>query len=240
MKILAIESSGLVASAAIVQDDILVAEYTTDHKKTHSVTLMPMIEEIMRMSETDTADLDAIAVSAGPGSFTGLRIGSATAKGMGLVAGIPLINVPSLEGLAYNLWGCRSLVCPIMDARRGQVYCGVYRFTDTSDDGEFETVREQDACDMHELIADINRLGEAVVFLGDGVPVFADMISAECQVPYRFAPAHLNRQRASSVAALGRVYFEKGITVTASEHAPIYMRKSQAEREREERLGGAV
>jgi len=241
MKILAIESSGLVASAALVQDDILVAEYTTDHKKTHSITLMPMIEEIMRMTETDTSELDAIAVSAGPGSFTGLRIGSATAKGMGLVAGIPLINVPSLEGLAYNLWGSKDLVCPIMDARRGQVYCGIYRFTDDANGLRYlESVREQDACDMRELIEYINGRGERVIFLGDGVPVFCDMIKSECAVDFSFAPAHLNRQRASSVAALGRVYFEKGLTVTAAEHAPVYMRKSQAEREREERLGGSV
>ena len=236
MKILAIESSGLVASAALLQDDILVAEYTTDHKKTHSVTLMPMIDEIMRMTETDASDIDAIAVSAGPGSFTGLRIGSATAKGIGLVTGVPLINVPTLEGLAYNLWGHEKLICPIMDARRGQVYCGIYMF----EDGELKTLREQDACDMRDLLSDINANGCPVVFLGDGVPVFSDIIKSECNVPFEFAPAHLNRQRASSVAALGRVYFDRGLTVTASEHAPIYMRKSQAEREREERLAGDV
>ncbi len=236
MKILAIESSGLVASAAIVQDDILVAEYTTDHKKTHSITLMPMIDEIMRMTETEVSELDAIAVSAGPGSFTGLRIGSATAKGIGLVTGVPLINVPTLEGLAYNLWGCEKVICPIMDARRGQVYCGVYRF----EAGELKTIREQDACDMRDLLQDINAMGSPVVFLGDGVPVFSDIIKDECSVAFEFAPAHLNRQRASSVAALGRIYFDRGLTVTASEHAPIYMRKSQAEREREEKLSGAV
>ena len=240
MKILAIESSGLVASAAIVQDDILVAEYTTDHKKTHSITLMPMIDEITRMTETDASEIDAIAVSAGPGSFTGLRIGSATAKGIGLVTGVPFINVPTLEGLAYNLWGCEKLICPIMDARRGQVYCGVYRFDTAEGTSDLKTVREQDACDMHDLLRDINDMGKEVVFLGDGVPVFSDIIKSECSVPFEFAPAHLNRQRASSVAALGRVYFDRGLTVTAAEHAPIYMRKSQAEREREEKLAGVL
>ncbi len=238
MKILAIESSGLVASAALLQDDILAAEYTTDHKKTHSVTLMPMIDEIMRMTETEPEELDAIAVSAGPGSFTGLRIGSATAKGIGLVTGAPLINVPTLEGLAYNLWGHEGNICPIMDARRGQVYCGVYSFETTDGRCELKTVREQNAEDIHDLLRDINELGSPVVFLGDGVPVFAEVINSECTVDFEFAPAHLNRQRASSVAALGRIYYDRGLTVTAAEHAPIYMRKSQAEREREERLSG--
>ena len=105
MKILAFDSSGLVASVAIVQDDNLIAEYTTNYKKTHSQTLLPMLDEIVKMTETDKESFDALAVAAGPGSFTGLRIGSATVKGLALAWNIPVIAVPTLEGLAYNMWG---------------------------------------------------------------------------------------------------------------------------------------
>ena len=126
MKVLGIESASMVASAAIVEDGNLIAEYTVNHKKTHSQTLLPMIDEIVRMTETNLSELDGIAVSAGPGSFTGLRIGSATAKGLGLALGKPLLHISTLEAMAWQLWGCDGLVCPIMDARRGQVYGGAY------------------------------------------------------------------------------------------------------------------
>lgn len=128
LKIAALESSGLVASVALMQDDTLLAEYTVNYKKTHSQTLLPMLDELKRMTELDLRTLDAVAVSAGPGSFTGLRIGSATAKGLGMALNVPIIAVPTLEALAYQCYGTKALVCPIMDARRGQVYAGVYRF----------------------------------------------------------------------------------------------------------------
>ena len=131
MKILGIDSSGMVASVAIVLDDILIAEYTMNHKRTHSETLLPMIDEIVKTSETKLEDLDAIAVAAGPGSFTGLRIGAATVKGLGLALGIPVIPVKTCEGLAFNMWGTEGLICPIMDARRNQVYTGLYKVLGT-------------------------------------------------------------------------------------------------------------
>ena len=121
MKILGLDSSGLVASAAVVDGDELIAEYTTNYKKTHSQTLLPMLEELRNMIELDLGTLDAIAIASGPGSFTGLRIGSATAKGLGLALDRPLVEVPTLEGLAWNLWGTDRIVCPLMDARRNQV-----------------------------------------------------------------------------------------------------------------------
>ena len=230
MKILGIESASLVASVAVVSDGLVTAEYTVDFKKTHSQTLLPMIDEVTRMLELDLHEIDAIAVSGGPGSFTGLRIGSATAKGLGLALNKPLIHVPTLDATAYNLFGASGLICPIMDARRNQVYTGIYRF-----EREFETVMDQDAMDMGELIGKLNGMGERVIFLGDGVPVYEKQISEKMTVPYDLAPAHVNRQRAASVAALGAVYFAEGKTETAMEHKPDYLRKSQAEREREER-----
>ena len=232
MRILGIESSSLVASVAIVEDGVTMAEYSVNFKKTHSQTLLPMIDEMVRLLGIELSTIDAIAVSGGPGSFTGLRIGSATAKGLGLALSKPLIHVPTLDATAYNLFGTSALICPIMDARRNQVYTGIYRF-----EKEFTVVREQDAMDMGQLIQILNGMGEPVIFLGDGVPVFEKQIQDAVTVPFRFAPAHVNRQRAAAVAALGAVYFAGGKTETAAEHRPDYLRKSQAEREREEREG---
>lgn len=230
MRILGIESSSLVASVAIVDDGITMGEFTADFKKTHSQTLLPMIDDMVKLLGVELSDVDAIAVSGGPGSFTGLRIGSATAKGLGLALNKPLIHVPTLDATAYNLFGASGLICPIMDARRNQVYTGIYRF-----EREFETVMAQDAMDMGDLIEKLNALGERVIFLGDGVPVYEKQIAEKLTVPYDLAPAHVNRQRAASVAALGCVYFAEGKTETAVEHKPDYLRKSQAEREREEK-----
>lgn len=230
MRILGIESSSLVASVAVVEDGITMGEYSANFKKTHSQTLLPMIDSMVSLLGIELSSIDAIAVSGGPGSFTGLRIGSATAKGLGLALDKPLIHVPTVDGMAYNMFGASGLICPIMDARRNQVYTGIYRF-----EKEFETVMEQDAMDIGELIDRLNTMGERVIFLGDGVPVYEEQIREKMNVPYDFAPAHVNRQRAASIAALGTVYFAEGKTETAAEHEPDYLRKSQAEREREER-----
>lgn len=235
MRILAIESSSLVASVAIVEDGVTLAEYTANFKMTHSQTLLPMIDSMGSLFGIDLASIDAIAVSGGPGSFTGLRIGSATAKGLGLALNKPLIHVPTLDGTAYNLFGASGLICPVMDARRNQVYTGIYRF-----EKEFQVVMEQDAMDMGELIEKLNALGERVIFLGDGVPVHEKMITEKMTVPFDFAPAHVNRQRASAIAALGARYFAEGKIQDAAEHGPDYLRKSQAEREREEKEAKGV
>ena len=128
MKIIAIDSSGLVATVAIMEENNLIAEYTIHYKKTHSQTLLPMLDEIKKMIELDLAEIDAIAIAKGPGSFTGLRIGSATAKGLGLALNKPIIEVSTLEGLAYGMYGTSNVICPIMDARRNQVYTGFYEF----------------------------------------------------------------------------------------------------------------
>ncbi len=232
MKILALESSGLVAGVAVAEDDNLLGEYTINYKKTHSQTLLPMLDEVAKMTELDLSTVDAIAVSAGPGSFTGLRIGSATAKGLGLALQKPLIHIPTVDALACNLWGCGTLICPLMDARRNQTYTGIYRFAD----GQLQVIREQCAVGIAEIISHLNALGQPVVFLGDGVPVFRSYIEENCTAEYQFAPAHMNKQRAGSVAWLGLQYAKAGKTESAAEHKPDYLRLSQAERERKERL----
>lgn len=228
MKILAIESSSLVASVAIVEDDVMVAEYTMNYKKTHSQTLLPMIDEICKITDYQLEDIDAIAVSAGPGSFTGLRIGSATAKGLGFALGKPLIHIPTVEAMAYNFYDTDKYIVPIMDARRSQVYTGIY----SAIEGTVEEILPQCIMTIDELFDKINQMGHPVIFLGDGVPVFRDKIREDILVKASFAPAHMNRQKAGAVAELGKKYFEEGRIETAAEHAPDYLRLSQAERER--------
>ena len=232
MKILGLDSSGIVASVAIVEDENLIAEYTVNYKKTHSQTLLPMLDELAKMTELDLDTIDAIAVAAGPGSFTGLRIGSATAKGLGLALKKPLVEIPTVDALAYNLYDANALICPIMDARRSQVYTGIYCFQDH----KLVTLEEQMSVPAAELIEKLNERGKAVIFLGDGVPVFAKTIEETLKVPYSFAPAHVNKQRAAAVATLAQLYVKEGKVVTAMEHVPEYLRVSQAERERAQRL----
>lgn len=227
LKILAIDSSGLVASVALLEDDTLLAEYTVNYKKTHSQTLLPMLDAIAQMIDLDLNSIDAIAISKGPGSFTGLRIGSATAKGLGLALDKPLVEVPTVDALAYNLYDAQGLIVPMMDARRVQVYTGIYRFVNH----ELTAVKAQCAEAVENLMEELNCLGEPVILLGDGVRPYLDRIRELLKVPFTVAPAHLNRQRAGAVGALGEKYFSRGMTVTADEHRPEYLRASQAERE---------
>lgn len=231
MKILAVDSSGLVASVAVVQDENLLGEFTVNYKKTHSQTLLPMLDEMAKMIELDLQTLDAIAVAQGPGSFTGLRIGSATVKGLALALEKPIVGIPTVDALAYNLFGHRDVVCPLMDARRGQAYTGLYQF----EGNRMQILKEQCAVDIHTILTAINEIGRPAVFLGDGVSVFAPFIEEKLQVPWTFAPPHLNKQRAGAVAALARQYYTEGKAVCAAEHKPEYLRLSQAERERMER-----
>ena len=233
MKILGIESASVTASAAILSDDVLLSEYTANYKKTHSETLLPMIREILAMTSTSPEELTLIAVSAGPGSFTGLRIGAAAAKGLAYALGIPIVPVPTLDAIAYNLAGSGDVLCPLLDARRGEAYSGLYEFTG----GEFSVIREAEAVPLAEQVRRAEETakerGKAVTYLGDGLPVFRDRIRELTEGRAHFAPAHLRDQKAGSVAALGKALYEKGICSDAVDFIPVYLRKSQAEQERE-------
>ncbi len=235
MKVIAIDSSGLVASVAVAQDDTLIGEYNVNYKKTHSQTLLPMLDELKRMVELDLSTVDAIALASGPGSFTGLRIGSATAKGLGFAMNVPLVEIPTLDGLACNLYGSDKLVCPLMDARRNQVYTGIYAFEREQEEPPFtwrlKSLLPQCAVSIDEIARKCNELGLEVIFLGDGVPVFAERLRELLRIPYGFAPAHMNRQRAAAFAPLAIQYLREGRCVSAADHAPEYLRPSQAERE---------
>lgn len=241
MKILAIDSSGQTASVALWEDDLTLAEFSIHAKKTHSQTLLPMLEAVREKTEFHMEEVEAIAVTSGPGSFTGLRIGSATAKGFGFALSKPIIPVPTLEGLAYNLYGTDKIVCPLMDARRNQTYTGLYEFVENGREGyDMNVIKAGCAVAIKEILEACNRQvreqgGRGIIFLGDGVPVFREEIKSLVEVPYSFAPAHMNRQRAAAVAALAAKYYEQGKIQTAAEHAPEYLRLSQAEREQKEK-----
>ena len=227
MRILAIDSSSMVATVAITTDGILNAEYTINHKKTHSQTLLPMIAEIVKMIEIDMDSIDAVAITGGPGSYTGLRIGSATAKGIGLALNKPIINVPTMDALAYNLYSSQYVICPIMDARRGQVYTGIYKFEET----EMKTIKPQCIMMIDKLIKELDTIKESVMFLGDGVDVHKQLIDDIMDTKHYYAPASMNRHKASTLGTIAEIYYKNGKTETAKEHKPEYLRLSQAERE---------
>ena len=258
MRIMGIESSGLAASVAVVEDGLLKGEFTLCNKLTHSETLLPMLKDLLGFLKLEPEDMDAIAVSAGPGSFTGLRIGAATAKGLALAANRPIVRISSLSSLAFNCVNAgSSIVCPIMDARRGQVYTAAFQES-------LEVIPEQ-ACSIQELVAQLNDLESVDVlesertflFLGDGVPVHEDALLQEIDGTCVFVSAENNRQRAASAAELGRLLYRKWLrqnhltaeavremgadavpcfddtVMNSDEFVPDYLRKPQAERELE-------
>lgn len=234
MKILAIEASGPVAGCAILEDGLLIADYNVQCKKKHSQSLVPMLDEIKRLLEMDLKTVDAIAIAKGPGSFTGLRIGAATAKGIGLVIDRPIIPVPTVDSIAYNLYAVDGLICPLMDARRQQIYTGIFEWQQS----KFTVLRKQCVISLTEIVADLNARGREVVFLGDGVPPCKEALVNLMKVPYSFAPAHLARQRAAAVAALAWFLIEeqgKECMVSVDDFRPEYLRLAQAEQEHSDR-----
>ena len=230
MKILGIDSSGLVAGVAIEEDGRLISEYMIRNKLTHSQTLLPMIDEMMTTSKTPKEEIEAIAISEGPGSFTGLRIGAATAKGLAYGLGIPVIPVSSLLGLAFNLRLAGGVVCSIMDARRSEVYYGVYEYPETIP----QKLCDEGAAPIADLLEKLSGLNKRVIFVGDGVPVFCDTIREKMGAMAQFAPEELRYQKASSIALIAEVLANEG-ACEPDKFAPKYLRVSQAERERAEK-----
>lgn len=227
MKILAVDTSSNVASAAIVDDNKLVCECVLNNKLTHSQTLMPMIDKVFKKSELTPQDVDVFAVSNGPGSFTGLRIGVTTIKGLAHATGKPVCGVNTLEALAHNLPFCPYIISPIMDARREQVYNAFYKW----ENGGLKEVTEPRAISLDDCLDELLKLGERVVFLGDGVAVFRDKIKDTLKEQALFAPQLACTARAACVAEAAK----NKETINYGELAPLYLRKSQAEREAEER-----
>ena len=242
IRILGIETSGPLASVALLKDGEVQGMKVGEFKVTHSETLMPMIDELVKETGMKLESLDVIAVSAGPGSFTGLRIGSATAKGLGMALNKPLIHIPTLHGMAYNLLGHSGFIVPMIDARRGTVYTGIFTFVLRADNTiDFEVF--QDTCVMSieelmerlELLTSLDGNPPPVVFLGDGLFEYHEKIDQLATFDYQYAPDEAMIQRADTVALLGQLFFYHGMTVPADQEAPDYLQKSQAERVKEEK-----
>jgi len=229
MHILAIDTTGLAASVALVTEGKTVAEFTLSHEMTHSQTIMPLVEHMADTLQFPLADIDGIACASGPGSFTGLRIGVATAKGLAFALGKKIVPVPTLDALAYNVFETEAVIAPIMDARRNQVYTALYRW----ENSKLLRLTDYLAEDIGVVIERAAAYGKAV-FLGDGVPVHHAMLTA-CN-GFVLAPPHLNMQRAAAVGAYALAAIGQERWVTADAFAPFYIRPSQAEREAAERV----
>lgn len=226
MKILAIESATVTASCAVAENDKILGVYSLSHRQTHSEKLMPLIESLLKDTGTELKELELIAVSKGPGSYTGLRIGAAIGKSMAYALSIPMAGVPTMMALAANVYDTSSLIVPVLDARGGRVYSGVYRWTD----GELITVKEQFPADAKELAAMLDSCNEPVILNGDGSKIYIDVIKAGTSADLSLAPAMFDVLNAGTSAVLGYHMWQKGCTLSASAFAPDYLRLSQAER----------
>lgn len=226
MKILAIESASITASCAISEDGNLLGEYTLNHKKTHSEKLMPLIESLMNELALKIQDIDIIAISEGPGSYTGLRIGAAIAKSMAFAVNIPIANVPTTKSLAGNIYDLEKLIVPVMDAKAGRIYTGIYRW----DKDNLQTVKEQFPCNIDELIEILNEYKEQVIFNGDGSVNYKKIIEEKLNRKSFFAPNKFNNLNASTLASISYQMALKGELIHASDFKPQYLRLSQAER----------
>ena len=227
MKILALESSATAASVALCEDEALIAQSFRDTGLTHSQTLLPMTEELLAHCGLTVADLDLIAVAAGPGSFTGLRIGVATAKGLAWAAQLPCAGCSTLEAMAWNLAGLDGELCAAMDARRHQVYNARFR----AENGTITRLTEDRAIALEDLIEELRGTKTTQIVLGDGAQLCCEALTA-AGIPARLAPPNRRQQTAWGVARLGLELAKAGRTVPPEELVPVYHRLSQAERER--------
>jgi len=230
MKILALESSAKAASCALVADGVPLATAWQATGLTHSRTLLPMVQDMLRNSELSLADVDAVAVAAGPGSFTGLRIGLAAVKGLAWAADKPCIGVSTLESMAHPLRHVDGVIVCAMDARRQQIYNAVF----LADDGALTRLREDRAISLEEAAADLKDFDGPLTIVGDGAKLAFDYFT-KAGIACRLAPAHLSQQSAVGVALAAEAAGQKAV-VSAQDLAPNYLRLSQAERERLERL----
>lgn len=230
MKILAVDTSTSAATAAITEDGRLISEYVLNINRAHSQKIMSIIDELFSMSGVKPADIDLYACSSGPGSFTGLRIGASIIKGMAQTFGKPVAAVPTLDSLAYNLYNCTGLVCPILDAQREMVYSNLYSW----EKGRLVKVEDLRVIPIEDLIELIREKSVPTTFLGDGVALFRGNLEKGLK-EYYVAPADSLLPRASSCAALAEDMYEKGLTCTYDTFRLTYIRKSQAEVEYEKK-----
>jgi len=231
MKILAIDTTSTAASVAVINEEKLIGEYTCDASLSHLEKLMPMIENMLSNCELTIKDIDCLAVSDGPGSFTGIRIGVSTARALAQTLKKPIISVSTLKAMAYNVSSYSGVICPIIDARRNQVYAAAYKWKN----GECVELLEPKAYLIGNVL-DMMKEHKEVMFLGDGVKVQKEKITDELGVSAKFAPQNVLMQKASSVAQLG---FELANSTSEQkeyyEIHPNYLRKTEAERNLEQK-----
>lgn len=231
MKILALETSAVTASVAVTEDDRLLAQSFQNSGLTHSATLMPMVADLLKNTGLKTGDIDVIAVAAGPGSFTGVRIGVAAAKGLAWPEDKPCAPCSTLEAMAWQCAHMGGEICAVMDARRNQVYNA--RFL--AENGVLKRISEDRAIAVADLIAELQATDSHPVLVGDGAKLCLEAFERE-QWPVRVMPPHLVYQTAWGVARAAFELAKANKLVTAGQLAPQYHRLSQAERERQERL----
>jgi len=230
MRILSLDSATEVATCAILEDNNLLGETILNYKKQHSVILMPMIDSLLKNLNLSIKDLDGFVVSKGPGSFTGLRIGMATIKGLSQGTNKPFVSVSTLDALAYNMCYTSGIICPVLDALRGNVYTALYSFTDS----KLKLISDYMVISVEELVSLLEKQNEPVCFIGDGIQKNKDLLSSLDNVS--FAPGHLNIVRASSLGELGHELLSNGIEESLHNSGPVYLRKSQAERELDKKM----
>ena len=233
MKLLALESSARAASCAVVEDGAPLASAWQATGLTHSRTLLPMVEDMLRSSELTLGDMDAVAVAAGPGSFTGLRIGIASVKGLAWASEKPCIPVSTLEAMAWPLAHLEGIVVCAMDARRQQIYNGVF----LAENGTLTRLREDRAISLEEAAADLAGFDGPLTVVGDGAQLCHGYLVQQ-GIPCRLAPAHLRLQSAVGVGMAAFRRWPEG-ALSARALAPVYLRLSQAERERLEKSAAA-
>lgn len=226
MKILAIESASITASCAVSENNVVLGEYSLGHKKTHSEKLMPLIEKLLEDMDIKIREIELIAISEGPGSYTGLRIGAAIAKSIAYAINVPIANVPTMESLASNIYSSDKYIVPVMDAKSGRVYTGIYRW----DNDNLITVKEQFPTDIDELIEILNNTTAPIVLSGDGSQNYKSLFMEKLKIKYTFSPKQFDLLRASSLACLGYSMALRGETIDARGFYPKYLRLSQAER----------
>lgn len=225
----AIESSSQVAGAAIVDENKVISECTLNRGLTHSEVLMTLVDNVFKMGNVDISDIDIFAVSKGPGSFTGLRIGIATTKGLAQAMDKPVVGVPTLDGLAYNIQYTPHTICPILNARRDQVYTSIYEY----EGDKLNRVEDYMAIPLDELMERFLSGNKKTIFVGDGVGVYRDKIKDKMGDKALFAPAPFREQRPSSIASIAIDLADRGLTEDFRYIKPFYLRKSQAERVRD-------
>lgn len=226
MHVLGIETATQVASVAVASDRGILAERMVHNRRTHSVNLLPMIKAVLEESVAERRNLDGIAVSSGPGSFTGLRIGMSTAKALASVWNIPVVAVSTLETLAFVLKGHGSLVCPILNARKNEVYAAIYDFLDS---GSMTCLHGPVAVRPGELAEMLLNYARPVTFTGDGIGEFGPLFQERLGEKARFAPFSVVFPRGAAVAELGLLAIREGRGGDPMDLKPDYVRVSEAE-----------